>query len=196
MGMFDTVLVKKKLLENVFPSDLLALWEDHDGGYFDFQTKDLDNILTTYYLEEDGKVYVRKWNTETEEYEEKNRPASELSQYVEFYTFEQYVGEENVWISFEAQISDGVVREIRLKDLEREKIADVEARQRAHNERWEKIRSTLEWRVYDFLQETEWFFHRLFHPLRWRYNSFKLKLKEKAEKKYPEQDESSTSKNL
>ena len=186
MGMFDTVLVKKKLLENVFPSDLLALWEDHDGGYFDFQTKDLDNILATYYIEEDSKVYVRKWNVEAEAYEEKNSPVSELSQYVEFYTFEQYVGDENVWISFEAQISDGVVREIRLKDVEREKTADVEARQRAHNERWEKIRSTLEWRIYDFLQKTEWFFHRLFHPLRWRYDSFKLKLKEKAEEKYPE----------
>ena len=49
MGMFDTVLVAKNLLDEVIKDSDIIL-EASSDGYYDFQTKDLDNFLTTFFL--------------------------------------------------------------------------------------------------------------------------------------------------
>ena len=55
-------------------------------------------------------------------------------------------------------------------------------------ERWAKIRSTPEWRLWDFINNIEWKINRFFYPVSRRYSSFKTYLIKKAESKYPDEN--------
>jgi hypothetical protein len=58
MGMFDSVYVAKSLIDNLI-KDTDVLLESFEG-YYDFQTKDLDNFLTAFYIENDGSFVWEK----------------------------------------------------------------------------------------------------------------------------------------
>jgi len=61
MGMFDTVLIKGLKLKE--PKEVSSYLKNNYGSFpTDFQTKDLENSLSTYYINEDGQIFeeVRK----------------------------------------------------------------------------------------------------------------------------------------
>lgn len=185
MGMFDSVIVARKVLQEIMPENLREPLVD-SKGYYAFQTKDLDNYLENYYIEEDHKVYKVTYSYDNPDQPPTNRFLEKLTQRIEFYTYEQDVNGENVWLSFECVIINGEVIEINLKEDTRQSTAEIEAGLQANRERWEKIQATVEWQIYHFLSEAEWFFKRLLRPLLERYSTLKNYLREKAEEKYPE----------
>jgi len=67
MGMFDTIIINKDF-KLPLPDDLgeLSLKDIYTGG---FQTKDLDNLLSTYDLNSDGSIFDRndKWYGDLDE---------------------------------------------------------------------------------------------------------------------------------
>jgi hypothetical protein len=56
MGLFDTVVIEGLKLKQ--PPELKSYLRQHNATISnDFQTKDLDNTLSTYYVKEDGQFY-------------------------------------------------------------------------------------------------------------------------------------------
>ena len=56
MGLFDTVVIQGLKLRQ--PAELKSYLRQHNASIDnDFQTKDLDNTLSTYYVKEDGQFY-------------------------------------------------------------------------------------------------------------------------------------------
>jgi hypothetical protein len=56
MGLFDTVVIEGLKLKQ--PPELKSYLRQHNATVSnDFQTKDLDNTLSTYYVKEDGQFY-------------------------------------------------------------------------------------------------------------------------------------------
>lgn len=59
MGMFDTVVIKDLKLKA--PKEIVKLLKDNNKAFpSEFQTKDLDNVLATYFIRESGQVYVEQ----------------------------------------------------------------------------------------------------------------------------------------
>jgi hypothetical protein len=57
MGMFDTLIIKKEI---PFTTKQKMLFPDVNWKEEGFQTKDLENVMDTYILKEDGKLYHEK----------------------------------------------------------------------------------------------------------------------------------------
>ena len=198
MGMFDTLLVKKELIAPLIDKDLLeALERDIYKGFFNFQTKDLDNALSTFKIEEDLKLKVEKvsysFDLENED-SYKNISSKSLgfsedtrTAYVSFYDYLGHVGEYDVFITFCAHILKGEVQEIKVEKIEKEKLSIVKARGEYVQERYKNIRSTQEWKLWSFLNDTEWKIQRFFLPLTRKYSNFKEKLRKAAEAKFPDE---------
>jgi hypothetical protein len=62
MGMFDTVLVKDKLIKPLVDKDIFeAIQRDIEDGFLSFQTKDLENCLSCYKIDEDKKLMEQRY---------------------------------------------------------------------------------------------------------------------------------------
>ena len=57
MGMFDTVLCERKL---PLTKEIKKAFPNRDWSKADFQTKDLDNTMTSYYIKKNGYLYTEK----------------------------------------------------------------------------------------------------------------------------------------
>lgn len=131
--MFDNVICKKKL---PLTKEIKKAFSNTDWTKVGFQTKDLDNTLSTYlikgtslYVEEVKGEYVRTMSEEEAEkarkknrwvwpykFEEKSRKTVKLSHHgvVNFYIYEDDK-EGNTWdIEFDAVFSKGVLKSIKL----------------------------------------------------------------------------------
>ena len=197
--MFDTVLVKKELIAPLVDADIFeALLRDVEGDFFPFQTKDLANALFYYKIDKDRKLMEQKYGFIEDETESlggrtewQEAVHDTRTTYIEFYDYLGPVGEDNIFITFKTHVVNGEVRDISVLKIERSNIKEEAERAQKIQERWAKIRSTPEWKLWDLINNFEWKIKRLFRPLSWRYSKFKTNLRDKAESKFPDEDISS-----
>jgi hypothetical protein len=199
MGMFDTIAVKDQLIKPLVDKDIFeAIQKDVEDSFLSFQTKDLENCLFYYKIDEDKKLMQQKYGfveDETEflggrsEFQEATHDTR--TTYIEFYDHLGCVGEDSVFITFKAHIVKGEMQDLSVFKIERTNIKEQQEATKKFQERWEKIRSTPEWKLRDFLNNIEWKINRLFYPISRKYSSFKTFLRNKAESKFPDEDTSS-----
>lgn len=197
--MFDTVLVKDQLIKPLVDKDIFeALQKDVEDGFLSFQTKDLENFLFCYKIDEDKKLMEQKYGF-VEDETERFGGRSELQEathdtrttYIEFYDYLGPVGEDNIFITFKTHVVKGEVQDISVFKIERTNIKEAEEKNKKVQERWAKIRSTPEWKIWSFLNDFQWKMSRFFYPISRKYSSFKTFLRDKAESKFPDEDISS-----
>jgi hypothetical protein len=195
MGMFDTLLVHKSIIHPLIEGEELLKkeWRTDHEGYLHFQTKDLENFLWVYRVGQDHKVWMEKheyiadpgckFGMRHERLPDES--CEKLNAYVNFYDMVRHIGEDEIWIEFNAHILNGVLAEVSLSKLEKTNMAAKEAEMQKHSLRWEKIRNTHSWRLAAFIGRIEWKIRKLFHPAVNAYNNFLKKLREHAENQYP-----------
>ena len=198
MGMYDSLLVSQSLLDDVCKSNDLNL--KPFGGFYDFQTKDLDNSLTVFYLQEDGSFVYKKQDYEYVEPEEDPDKkwnfghlapvgASEMvvddrNAYIDFYDL--YNTEtERVFVTFTAHLKNGKLLEpISVKSIERTNIEEEAERFKKGREQWDKIQNTWQWRLASFISNTSWKFVSFFRPLSLGLSRLETNLRQQAKDLY------------
>ena len=187
--MFDTVLVKDKLIKPLVDKDIFeAIQQDLEEGFLSFQTKDLENALFCYKIDEDKKLMEQRYGFAEDEANLQKPTHDTRTTYIEFYDALGQVGEDSIFITFKAHIVKGEVQDISVLQIERTNIKEMQENGKKIQERWAKIRSTPEWRLWDFINNFEWKIKRFFYPISRRYSSFKTYLRQKAESKYPDEN--------
>jgi hypothetical protein len=201
--MFDSIYVAQSLIDNLI-KDTDVLLESFEG-YYDFQTKDLDNFLTAFYIEADG-CFV--W--EKREYKEREKKKSEpewtpplelvgepqkiedtRTTYIDFYDVYS-TEEERVFITFTAHVKNGKLAEaISIKSIERTNLKEEQEKFKPQREKWDKVKSSWEWMVAGFISELKWKISRFFHPLTKSINDLEQNLRSKARKKYLDENDPS-----
>ena len=190
--MFDTVLVKDKLIKPLVDKDIFeAIQQDIEEGFLSFQTKDLENCLFCYKIDEDKKLMEQRYGFIEEETDLQKPTHDTRTTYIEFYDALGQVGEDSIFITFKAHIVKGEVQDISVLQIERSNIKEMQENGKKIQERWAKIRSTPEWRLWDFINNIEWKINRFFYPVSRKYSSFKMYLRQKAESKFPDENSSS-----
>ena len=177
--MFDTVLVASSLIDEATKGTDLIF--EPFNGYCDFQTKDLDNFLTTFIIEADGSFY---WEKREYEYEppvetvnkhctfgsmklvgEPEKIEDTRTAYIEFYDFYN-TEEERIFVTFIAHVKSGKLLEsISIKSIERINLAEEAVRHKESAEKWDKIRNTWQWKLASFIFNAKWKIAKFFHPL-------------------------------
>ena len=198
MGMFDTVLVKDKLIKPLVDKDIFeAIQQDIEEGFLSFQTKDLENCLFCYKIDEDKKLMEQRYGFIEDETEplggrtDLQKPTHDTrTTYIEFYDALGQVGEDSIFITFKAHIVKGEIQDISVLQIERSNIKEMQENGKKIQERWAKIRSTPEWRLWNFINNIEWKINRFFYPVSRKYSSFKIYLRQKAESKFPDENSS------
>lgn len=199
--MFDTVLVAKNLLDEVIKDTDIVL-EASSDGYFDFQTKDLDNSLTSFYIEEDGSFSWYKLNQEyiapieTDrkkegfhfgEWREISPPEKVLdtrTAYIEFYDF-YHTETERIFVTFLAHVKCGkLVEPISIKEIERTNLEQEAIRAKKNTAKWDNIRASWEWRVAEFIRNLRWKVSKIFYPLTMGIDNFENNLRKSAKRKF------------
>ena len=180
MGMFDTIVIKKSLLENVIPEEFKPFLEGCSDGYLDFQTKDLDNFLNYYYLEEDLQLYCKKYIYGEERMSEKEK--INVTQYISYYDlFETKT--ERIFLTIKCHLVDGILHESVIESIERTNLEEEAIEWKKNKEMRARQEAQWEMKLFRFLQNFEWRWHRLTYKLNNKYNKFKTYLRETAEKK-------------
>ena len=203
MGMFDTIYVAESLInELIKDADILL---EPFNGYYDFQTKDLDNFLTAFYIEADGSFVWEK-----REYKEREKKKSEpewtpplelvgkpqkiedaRAAYIDFYDLYN-TEEERVFVTFSAHVKDGkLVEPLSIKSVERTNLKEEEEKFKPQREKWDKVRASWEWNAASFLSEAKWRISRFFYPLTKLLNDVEQSLRSKARKKYLDENDPS-----
>ena len=187
--MFDTVLVKDKLIKPLVDKDIFeAIQQDLEEGFLSFQTKDLENCLFCYKIDEDKKLMEQRYGFIEDETDLQKPTHDTRTTYIEFYDALGEVGEDSIFITFKAHIVKGEVQDISVLQIERTNIKEQQEATKKIQERWAKIRSTPEWRLWDFINNIEWKINRFFYPVSRKYSSFKIYLRQKAESKFPDEN--------
>ena len=134
MGMFDNLYVERKL---PLTKEIKKAFPNKDWTKEDFQTKSLDNTMTSYYIKKNGNLYTEKVEGETirtmpeaeekklkkqgkfcwpYEFVETSRESVKeiITETINFYSYEEDE-EGNTWdIEFDAEIVKGKVGSIKL----------------------------------------------------------------------------------
>lgn len=201
MGMFDTINVDRTLLDPLMEANDFK-FELYDEKYYSFQTKDIENALTEYFIEADGNVYVRECDYEilTKEEEEKQRKQSHLGLafpkiinerktldtsiwgYVKFYD-EFTTDTERFWVDFEALIQDGKMTSVKVKNVERTLLEEERKNIEKVQKYWRDVYDTWEWQLLDRIRNIKTFFRKLIFPLRKRIEQWEERLLESAKSK-------------
>lgn len=172
MGMYDEIKIKQNLS---IPEDLKSLninWKEYN-----FQTKDLDNCLSEYFISEDGFLYEHIIEREyipytEEEKKDKNHKSWNLwKDIIEkgsedkkidfhgtliFYTYDQLDEDTDFWIEFKSYFVYGKLDKIELLDFKLDKDRKVK------DEKWKD--------AYKKLQNHPWtIFRRYASYLGWRW---------------------------
>jgi hypothetical protein len=138
MGLFDTIIVKRKL---PLTKEIKKAFPNKDWTKEDFQTKSLDNTMTSYYIKKNGFLYTEKVEGEqvrtmTEAEEKKIRKQGRfcwpykfvehsresvkeiITDTINFYSYENDE-EGNTWdIEFDAEIIKGKLKSLKLVKAE------------------------------------------------------------------------------
>ena len=180
MGMFDTIFIKKSLLENVIPEEYNPFLEGCSDGYLDFQTKDLDNFMNYYYIEEDLQLYCKRYMYGEECLSEKEK--INVTQYISCYDlFETKT--ERVFLTIKSHVVNGVLYGSEIESIERTNLEEEAIESKKIQEKRDKQEAQWEMKLFRFLQTCEWKWHRLTYNLTNRYDKFKTHLRDTAEKK-------------
>jgi hypothetical protein len=182
MGMFDTIFIKKSLLENVIPEEFEPFLGGCSNGYLDFQTKDLDNFLNYYYIEEDLQLYCKRYKYDEECLSEKEK--INVTQYISYYDFFE-TKTERIFLTIKSHVVDGVLYGSEIESIERTNLEEEAIELKKSRERHAKREALWEMKLFRFLQTCEWKWSRLTYRLSNKYHKFKNYLREAAEKKVP-----------
>jgi hypothetical protein len=166
MGMFDTLNVKKELLEDLCKEAGLE-FEEWEGEY-SFQTKDLENVLATFVLLADGTLTERRqesvwvepkpksvhdtasWISSMGHMESVGEPYyvdTDYTTYVTFYDFYE-TETERVWVDFVAHFKNGKLSEpIKISKVERSNLLEEKETIKINNKKWEVARVNWKWKA-------------------------------------------------
>jgi hypothetical protein len=196
MGMFDTIHVSKNLMENLYKDFDFSL-QEHEGYYL-FQTKDLDNSLSNYYIESDGSFVWEKQEYEYIEpvdnkkwFESPMRPVGDpekipesRSVYINCYDM-TCTETERVFITLEVHINKGkLVEPILIKSTERTLLKIEREEHKKNHERWKKIESSFEWNLYNFIFLIRNRIVKILKPINNKLDEIEMFLAEKAKNRF------------
>jgi len=170
MGMFDTLRVHKSLLSKLVEENKLELKYEED--YYDFQTKDLENLLELYFLEENKKLILleQKYKLIPEE-ERSNKPfapymeedgepvrvESTFTGYIQFYDFYD-TDVERIFVTFRAHVVDGNLNEdIEVLNIERMDLRAQAEQAKEARKFWDAVHDTWQWQVLKYIRSVKWF---------------------------------------
>lgn len=195
MGMFDTVLVAQSLIEKAVEGTDIGL--ESFEGYHNFQTKDLDNFLTTFFIQEDGSfvwekreyTYVepeftstRKWNYggTLKEVSEPELIEDTRTAYIEFYDSFN-TEEERLFVTFKAHVKNGKLAEpIALVSVDRVNLKEEDEKTKKIREQWAKTEDTWQWQLATFISNCRWKVQRFFNPFGRRLDTIEKNLRDQA----------------
>ena len=196
MGMFDSLYVAKSLIDELIKDTDIVL--ETLNGYYDFQTKDLDNFLTSFYIESDGSFLWEK-RTYKEREKKDNEPTwtspleldgdpqkieDTRTAYIDFYDV-YTTEEERVFVTFTAHIKCGKLLEpISIKSVERTNLKEEKEKFKPYHEKWDRIRASSEWKIAELIRTARWRIYRIFYPLSKRLDDFENNLRSKAKKRF------------
>ena len=193
MGMFDSVFVAKELLDPIIARSSTKLQLEVFDGYYNFQTKDLDNCLTDFYIKEDGTFY---WEKHEYEYNEKaSRAWSSMepagvpqyvtdtrTAYLNFYDF-YHTDTERVFVTFTAHVKEGKLAEpITIKSIEKTDLEEEAIEYKKAREEWNKVTSTWQWKLATCIYDARWKTKRFFYPLTKKLDDLDSYLRKEAKK--------------
>lgn len=202
--MFDTVLVAKNLIDEALKDTDIIL--ESSDGYYDFQTKDLDNILSCFYIEENGSFLLKKqefkwiepdlnkkgkWNFgHMEPYGDPEMIEDTRTCYIDFYDFYNSE-EERIFITFKAHVKCGKLQEpISILSIERVNLKEESIKHKEIEEKWEKIRKDKRWIIGCAIRDFRYKISRFFYPLIRSIDKFQEDLLRKArEQEFPKPKE-------
>ena len=185
MGMFDTILAHKSIIDPFLKKEWIKFFHTDEGDYYYFQTKDLEKLLWTYYIEADKKIYVEKYRFNEEEEKIKRTVKQEdlITADVNFY--ESFATDtEEIWLEFKATIVRGVLEDIVIDKCNVESLEELKEKSKIA-EKWREDREALwEMKVIRFLQNIEWRVQRIWYKIAGRhYYIFKQWLTNQVDKK-------------
>ena len=195
MGMYDSLLVARSLIEKVVEGTDIVL-EPFDG-YYNFQTKDLDNFLTTFFIQADGSfvwekreyTYVepeftstRKWNygATLKEVSEPVLIEDTRTAYIEFYD-SFATEEERLFVTFKAHVKNGKLAEpITLLEVKRSNLKKEAEEFKKAREKWNKTEATWQWQIATFISNCRWKVQRFFNPFNRKLDTIEKNLRDQA----------------
>lgn len=202
--MFDTVLVAKNLIDEVLKDTAITL--ESSDGYYDFQTKDLDNALSCFYIEENGSFLFKKQKLKWVEPDPNNKgkwnfghmePVGDPEMiedtracYIDFYDFSN-TQKERIFVTFRAHVKCGKLQEpISILSIERSNLEQEAIQTKVFNEKWEKIRKDKRWIIGSAIRDFRYKISRFFYPMIRSIDKFQEDLLSKArEQEFPKQKE-------
>ena len=195
--MYDSILVAQSLIEKAVQGTDIILHPFN--GYCDFQTKDLDNSLTTFFIQADGsfvwekREYTykepeftsnRKWNYGSlETVGEPEIVVDTRSAYISFYDFYNTT-EERLFVTFKAHVKNGkLVEPITIESIERTNLKEEAEKTKKIREQWNKTEDTWEWWLAQIISEARWKVTRFLNPFKRRLDDIEKNLRDKAKQK-------------
>jgi hypothetical protein len=146
MGMYDDLIIKKEIPLPVELKSLNIDWKNHK-----FQTKDLDNCLLEYFINEEGFLFehvvereyiaytkeerksrkIKPWDLwkEVIEKETYDKKIEDYHGKILFYTYDKYDENNDFWLEFNAYFIYGKLDKIELKQFKKEKSRTISNQQ-------------------------------------------------------------------
>jgi len=201
MSMFDTIFIAQSLIEKAVEGSDVVL--ESFEGYHNFQTKDLDNFLTSFYIEDDGSFLWKKQDYEYKEQEpdptskrgwmsglrmvpvgDPQMISDTRSAYIEFY--DSYATEkERLFVTFTAHVKNGsLVEPIALKSVERTNLEEERIRTQKIRAEWLNTESTWQWQLATFISGCRWKITKFLNPFNRRLDTIEKNLRDKAKTKF------------
>ena len=199
MGMFDGLYIARSLIEKAVEGtdvDLKSIQSKEE--YLDFQTKDLDNTLTSFYIEEDGSFcyehqeyeWIKPDSNETNDWPyslpyqnpvgEPVKVSDKRTAYIDFYDL-YYTSTERIWVDFTAHIKDGMLAEpIKVKNIQKTNLEEEAIQTKKHRAEWNQIQSTWQWKLVCVLRTVRNKIHKLLYPLHRKLDNIETYLSKQA----------------
>jgi hypothetical protein len=195
--MYDSLLLAQSLIEEATKNTDIVI--KPYNGYCDFQTKDLDNSLTTFFIQADGSFVWEKreytykepeftstknWNFGTlESVGEPEIVVDTRSAYISFYDI-YTTDEERIFVTFKAHVNNGkLVEPITIESIERTNLKEEAEKHKKAREQRNKTEATWEWQLATFLNKIRWKTTRFFYPLTRTLDTLEKTLRDKAKQK-------------
>jgi hypothetical protein len=196
MPMFDNLYVAQSLIEKAIEGTDIVLKPCE--GYYDFQTKDLDNSLTSFYIKEDGYFFWekieyewvepdpssdKKWNFGYQkQIGDPELTEDKRSSYIDFYDF-FYTEKERVFVTFTAHVKNGkLAEEIKIKNIERDDLEEEAIKHKKNRAEWNIICSRWEWKLATFIFSFKNKMRKIVYPLKKGLEDLEYYLREKAKR--------------
>lgn len=168
MGMYDDLFVAQSLIDVVIKDTGFVL--EKYKNYYSFQTKDLDNTLTSFYIDRDGSFIIekqeyvykqpdpnKKWALGSlEPVGQPEKIKDNRSAYINFYDFYN-TEDERIFITFKAHVRDGrLVDPISIENIERTDLREERKKAEKNLEEWLRTETTWQWQLAGFIGAIRW----------------------------------------